>query len=67
MTTNKNSKRNSTPETQQPLQPETEVAIRTRAYTIYEERGRTDGHDIEDWLQAEDEVRGTLAMSAKAE
>jgi len=27
--------------------------IRCRAYEIYERRGGQDGHDIEDWLQAE--------------
>jgi len=34
--------------------------IARRAYQIYEGRGHTDGHDIEDWLQAESEVRATL-------
>ena len=30
--------------------------IRQRAYEIYEQRGRQDGHDLEDWLQSESEV-----------
>jgi len=30
--------------------------IRRRAFEIYEQRGREDGHDLEDWLQAESEV-----------
>ena len=30
--------------------------IRCRAYELYEQRGREDGHDIEDWLQAESEL-----------
>ena len=30
--------------------------IRIRAYELYEERGRGDGHDVEDWLQSESEV-----------
>lgn len=30
--------------------------IRLRAYELYEQRGREDGHDVEDWLQAEGEV-----------
>ncbi len=30
--------------------------IRQRAYEIYEQRGRRDGHDLEDWLQSESEV-----------
>jgi hypothetical protein len=33
-----------------------EVQIRQRAYEIYEERGRTPGHENEDWIQAEREV-----------
>ena len=27
-----------------------------RAYQLYEQRGREDGHDLEDWLQSESEV-----------
>jgi len=30
--------------------------IRCRAYEIYEQRNRTEGHDLEDWLQAEAEL-----------
>ena len=30
--------------------------IRRRAYELYEERGRGDGHEIEDWLHAEAEI-----------
>ena len=30
--------------------------VSRRAYALYEARGRTDGHDVEDWLQAEVEV-----------
>ena len=30
--------------------------IATRAYDLYLARGRTDGHDLEDWLQAEREL-----------
>jgi hypothetical protein len=36
----------------------TEEYIRLRAYHIYEERGRQDGHDQEDWYQAESEILG---------
>jgi hypothetical protein len=36
----------------------TEEYIRERAYQIYEQRGRRDGHDVEDWLQAESEIVG---------
>lgn len=31
--------------------------IRSRAYVLYECRGREDGHDIEDWLLAERQAR----------
>jgi hypothetical protein len=36
----------------------TEEYIRLRAYQIYEQRGRQDGHDVDDWLQAEAEILG---------
>ncbi len=36
----------------------TEEYIRLRAYQIYEQRGREDGHDLEDWYQAEAEIFG---------
>jgi hypothetical protein len=32
--------------------------IRLRAYELYEQRGREDGRDLDDWLQAESEVTG---------
>jgi len=34
---------------------EEEIAL--RAYEIYLERGKTDGNDLEDWLQAEYELK----------
>ena len=34
-----------------------QAAIERRAYQIFLERGGTDGHAEEDWLQAEYEVR----------
>lgn len=36
--------------------PELEEQIRRRAYELYEGRGRTDGHDMDDWLRAESEI-----------
>jgi hypothetical protein len=33
--------------------------IRQRAYEIYNERGGTDGNDLEDWFQAERELQET--------
>jgi hypothetical protein len=42
-----------------------EEAIRSRAYSIYEQRGREHGHDLDDWLIAEAEVVGkAYAQSA---
>jgi Protein of unknown function (DUF2934) len=35
--------------------------IRLRAYELYEQRGREDGRDVEDWLQAESDVFGQRA------
>ena len=32
------------------LSPDLQEAIRSRAYSIYEQRGREHGHDIDDWL-----------------
>jgi hypothetical protein len=37
---------------------DTEEKIRLRAYQLYEERGRIDGHASDDWLQAEVEIVG---------
>ncbi len=31
------------------------------AYSYWERRGYQDGHDVEDWLEAEQEVRRRLA------
>ena len=38
--------------------------IRCRAYKLYEERGREDGHEREDWLRAEAEIIGRPAKTA---
>lgn len=42
--------------------PVTEEDIARRAYDRYLARGREDGHDLEDWFQAEQEVRRTRAV-----
>lgn len=44
----------------------TEERIRTRAYELFEERGREEGHDWEDWFRAEEEitVRKTSSVAA---
>ena len=38
-------------------QPVPEEAIRNRAHDIYERRGTEPGHDMDDWLQAERELK----------
>jgi hypothetical protein len=42
--------------TRKPKTPELDDQIRRRAYELYEERGRTDGAELEDWVRAETEV-----------
>ena len=48
----------STPSVDQTSTALTEHYIRVRAYQLFEQRGRQDGHDVEDWLQAEEELIG---------
>jgi Protein of unknown function (DUF2934) len=39
--------------------------ISRRAYELYEQRGRHDGNDLRDWLQAEAEIEAdVVSMSA---
>lgn len=40
--------------------------ISARAYELYVERGLKDGHDLEDWLQAEMEVTARKTRQAAA-
>jgi DUF2934 family protein len=46
--------------------PELEQRIRMRAYELYEQRNRGYGHDVEDWLDAEAELRGKAKEQTKA-
>ena len=41
--------------TTQVTEPAYSQDIRVRAYELFERRGREDGHDLDDWLQAEAE------------
>ncbi len=41
--------------------------ISRRAYELYEQRGRDDGHETEDWLQAEAELARERTQSLEAE
>jgi Protein of unknown function (DUF2934) len=38
------------------LGPNTKARIRMRAYELYSQRGKIDGHALDDWLQAEEEI-----------
>jgi hypothetical protein len=37
--------------------------IASRAYELYISRGRTDGHDVGDWLEAERQIRDAAESS----
>jgi hypothetical protein len=43
-----------------------EQQIQQRAYELYEQRGRTDGRELDDWLQAECEIKGRQANAVAA-
>jgi Protein of unknown function (DUF2934) len=45
---------------------ELQEQIRCRAYELYEQRGRDDGHELDDWLQAEAEVTREKAKTVAA-
>ena len=47
------------PKTQDVDPAELHEQIRSRAHEIYEQRNRTEGHELDDWLQAEAELTGT--------
>lgn len=41
-------------------------AIARRAYELYCARGYEDGHDVEDWVNAERELRGERSATSAA-
>lgn len=45
---------------------EFEQRIRGRAYELYEQRGKRDGHALDDWLQAEAELKEQQPLRAAA-
>lgn len=45
------------PESMQKYSDEVRERIAKRAYELYEQRGRQDGRELEDWLEAEELVR----------
>ncbi len=42
-----------------------EQIVRRRAYELYEQRGRQDGHAQADWFRAEEEILGTRLRRAR--
>ena len=42
-----------------PVEPMLEHWIRLRAYYLFLQRGKVDGHALDDWLNAEDEITRT--------
>ena len=45
---------------------ELEERIRVRAYQLYEQRGKRDGHALDDWFQAEAELTEQRSLRAAA-
>jgi hypothetical protein len=45
---------------------ELEHQISLHAYELYEARGREDGHELDDWLRAEEEIREKTVTAAAA-
>jgi DUF2934 family protein len=45
---------------------ELEHQIRLRAQELYEARGREDGHELDDWLRAEEEITRKKARTIAA-
>jgi hypothetical protein len=45
---------------------ELQEQIRCRAYELYEQRRREDGHELDDWLQAESEMTQQKAKTVAA-
>jgi hypothetical protein len=49
------------------VQPQNlEEQIRQRAYELYEARGRETGHELDDWLRAEEELKQQRARTKAA-
>lgn len=53
------------------VDPGADSALRERiarkAYDLYQQRGWTDGHDLEDWLEAERIVLAEVGASSRTE
>jgi hypothetical protein len=59
-------KAKTTTESAQPTTDQFQAQVRLRAYQLYERRGRQDGHELDDWLQAEAELVQKKAKGAGA-
>ena len=46
--------------------PDVQEQIRHRAYDLYEQRGRAEGHELDDWLHAESETTQPKAKTVAA-
>ena len=57
---------NQTPTTVEKSTPDIQEQIRPRAYGLYEQRG-WEGHELDDWLQAESEVTQQKAKTVIAQ
>lgn len=42
-------------------QQDRRARVAARAFELYQRRGRTHGHDLQDWFQAEEELNGSSA------
>ena len=49
-----------------PKTPNVEEEIRRRAYELFEARGGVEGHELDDWLRAEEEIRGNKTNAVAA-
>jgi hypothetical protein len=57
----------SSTKTQAPISTvDVQEQVRRRAFELYELRGREDGHDLDDWLQAESEIVQQRTKAATA-
>jgi Protein of unknown function (DUF2934) len=46
--------------------PNVDEEIRSRAYELFEARGGEGGHELDDWLRAEEEIRGSKTNAVAA-
>lgn len=46
--------------------PNVEEEVRKRAYELFEARGAVEGHELDDWLRAEEEIRGNKTNAVAA-